>query len=410
MRDMKPHQKKTIANASLLAAIAAATVWDFRLLEIRVFDGIAVLLFGIWLILAPEPIKGFFERRRRYWFLFATIGIYCIAGFLLHEHRSSLAILALAMVGLVLVGRTDWLKTAGPVLWVLVGVHAFFFAIQFIGFYCFGLVIDYQSIIGSEARILRAPTHMRVAGLFQEPNSYCLNLFFIASIAILWRPSRIGTFVAALTMFISESLWGIGAATLLLFLNEMRLHPSPRKIALSFGTVFVMVAIIFNGYLWITKNPTESIPFSYGRVIDILKDASLRERYLRNTCPYNDSHVISGPLTTRLMQNTFGNGLSTHYFTECLPANGFALLFKSFGVVGLAMLLAGLWFALRPLSVGSKLYAFLALGFAFTSYPLITYVIFWIWLPMLIRLLRLANEESVPAPVATVHCPPAATL
>jgi hypothetical protein len=361
-------------------------------------------------VLQWEPIPGWIQRRKSDLLLYGLVIAYAGLGYVLHGHRSSIAITILAAGGLLLAGRRDWLPSQGYFFWALAGVHMLFFLVQFSAFYGFHDIIDYQEILGGASRIMRSPEQMRAAGLFQEPNSYCLNLFVIASMAIVSRPSRPLTLVAALTMFLSESLWGIGAAVVLLFLNEMRLQQSPRRFIIAFSAAVAVLGVVFNGYLWLTKTAGDHIPYSYGRILEITKDPSLRERYLRNRCGSNPNTAITAlPLETRLVQGAFGGGLTTQYFEKCLAANGIAFLYKSFGLVGLAALLAGFWLALRGLSVGAKLYFALALGFSLTSYPLFTYVIFWIWLPALIGLLHLAAGKPVPATEATAHSsPPAA--
>jgi hypothetical protein len=236
---------------------------------------------------------------------------------------------------------------------------------------------------------------MRAAGLFQEPNSYCLNLFIVTSIAILFRPNRYLTFLASVTMFFSESLWGIGAAVTLIFLNELQIHNSLRSFLKYFATGLVAVTIAFNCYLWISKSPNDRIPFTYQRISQLLGDTSLRERYLQNSCSVPLQEQQKEESTgQRYLHFLVGEGLSTHHFTQCLPANGFALLFKSFGAVGILAILAAFTIALRGLTARDKLYAWIAVCLSFTSYPLVTYVIFWMWLPAIIELLRMRTEKT----------------
>jgi hypothetical protein len=400
--------KENIAKVSLQAAIAAATLWDYRLFDLRIFDGAAIILLGLWFIVTPEPKGGFLLRRQRYWLLFLTIFVYAAAGFVLHGHRSSLAIIVLGTTGFILAGRTEWLKTIGPLCWVLVCIHVIFFAVQFTGFYGFGQVIDYQAIIDEASRIMLAPTHMRAAGLFQESNSYCLNLFVLTSTAILWRPYRLATIVAALTMIVSESLWGLGAALVLIFLNELRLQSSLRQLLSAVVVSGVIIGAIFNGYLWLNKSPDEHLPYFYWRITSIMEDQSLRERYLRNTCARAEQiRITSISPQRRFVSLLLGDGLSTGFFKECLPANGISFLLKSFGAAGMISLLAGMAMTLRGLPGSAKLYALLAIVFTFTSYPLMTYLIFWLWLLAIIGLLRFnvykPNPPDEPAPPKTRH-------
>ncbi len=392
--------KANAAKLALQSAMAAATLWDYRLFDLRVFDGAAIMLFALWLVLTPEPVAGFLRRRSDYWLLFLTVAVYAGAGYVMHGHRSSLAIVALAAIGFILIGRAEWLKAIGPTLWVLVGVHISFFVIQFGAFYGFGRVIDFQAIVGEASRIVRAPSHMRAAGLFQEANSFCLNLFVLTSIAILWRPSRLLTSGAVATIIVSESLWGFGAALLLLLLNEMRRKEPLRHLLIALAVTGATVGVLFNAYLWLNKNPNEHVPYFYWRIVSIAQDSSLRERYLRNTCSRAEQiQIRSVTPEARLMSVLLGDGLSTRFFEECLPANGISFLFKSFGVVGLISLLTGFGWALRGLSGRAKFYAISAIGFSFTSYPLVTYFIFWLWLPAVIGLLR--RDLSKPHPPDT---------
>ena len=83
-----------------------------------------------------------------------------------------------------------------------------------------------------------------------------------------------------------------------------------------------------------------------------------------------------------------GEGLSTKYFFEGLPANGIHFLFKSLGVVGLILLSAGLAVALRGLPWVEKFFVAGSIAFAFTTYPIATYLIFWIWLSSLFVFVR----------------------
>jgi hypothetical protein len=130
-----------------------------------------------------------------------------------------------------------------------------------------------------------------------------------------------------------------------------------------------------------------------------MEDGSLRERYLHNTC--SQANTIEGANVfgqSRAIPLILGEGLSTVYFEQCLPVNGISFLFKSFGFAGLVFLFAGAAIALRGMPGKAKLYAALTVGFGFTSYPLVTYVIFWLWVPALFGLMRFKEfEQTQPA-------------
>lgn len=404
MTTMSSRSKRArLADISFVIAFASASLWDFRLFDLRLFDGLALACLGVYFALSLENLTGFMLRRRNYWVLFSAIIFYAAVGYASYFHRSSLAILVLTIVGFALIGRREWLDALGAMLWPLVGIHMLFFFIQFGAFYGFQYVIDYQAALGGASRIMRSADHMRAAGLFQEPNSYCLNILVLASMAILARPSRPYALAAALTTLLSESLWGIGVSIVILLLNEMRLQESPRRFVIALIFSMTSIAIIANAYLWLGKSPSKPIPDIYARIIDILSDFSLRERYIQSTCALDERTVVASSHTAYIAKWTFGEGLSTQFFKECLPANGFAFLLKSFGVAGLVFLLVGFALALRGLSIGGKLYAAFAIGFSFTSYPLVTYVIFWLWLPTIINLLRLKRTEAAADIDVTAH-------
>ena len=98
-----PTRATYIANASFLIAAAAATLWDFKLFDLRLFDALAVACLGVHLVLLPEPRTGFMARRRNYWLLFSVIIFYAALGYVLHAHRSSSAIAAPAAMCFVLI-------------------------------------------------------------------------------------------------------------------------------------------------------------------------------------------------------------------------------------------------------------------------------------------------------------------
>lgn len=392
-----------MAGVFLSIAFTTATLWDYRLFDLRIFDGVALVSLAAFLLIAAEPLNKFLQRRRDSWLLFATIAAYSVFGFTLHGHRSSLAIITLGFVGFVLIGRRDWLTATRLFQWLLIA-HIVFFLIQFFTFYLFKIVVDFQTIIGAESRINARVYQIRAAGLFQEANSYCLNVFVLGTIVVLQRANWILTLAAAGTMAVSESMWGVGAAFVLLLLDAMNRARSPRQMITGLVTFGLAIVVIFNAYLWLTKTPQETLPYFYSRVLGVMNDPSTQERYFRITCSSPErADIISAPLATRGLHFAFGEGLSTQFFRDCLPANGIAFMFKSLGAIGLIALIAGFARALRRLPTGAKLYAAFAVGFSFTTYPLVTYVIFWIWLPAIIGLLRLRDSEPAPKDGPTAH-------
>ena len=411
LNDLHNPASKRIAQAFLAVAFAAATLWDFRIHELRVFDGVALAALAGFFLICFESPREFFQRRREYWLLFATIGVYAVLGFALHGHRSSLAIIGLGFVGFILIGRRDWLASAYFFNWLL-AAHIVFFLIQFLGFYLLNMRVEYMALIGRESHIFppsapdlkvmfQGATQIRAAGLFQEPNSYCLNAFVLGTICALLRPNWILIALTAATMVISQSLWGVGAGVVLLLLDAMCRARSPRQMMKNLTIYLLVTVAVFNAYLWLTKKPTDTVPYFYTRIAGIANDTSARERFLHNSCPQAELDKLARvPMATRALFWVTGGGLTTSYFEQCLPDNGIAFLLKSFGAVGSILMLSGFALALRSLPIDSKLYATIAIGFSFTTYPLVTYVTFWIWLPAILGLLRLrrsGDEQAVTA-------------
>ncbi len=385
--------QEAIATGALFAALTASSLWDYRLFNLRIFDGAALALFAVWLVLSPEPLEGFMERRRRYWLLFATIVVYAAIGYWLLGHKSSLAIIGLSAIGFLLSGREDWLRRVGPYLWVIVGIHIVFFAIQFGAYYGFNhTLIDFQELIGQKSRLIVNEDHMRAAALFQEPNSYCLNLFLLSSLAILWRNNRLLVLLSGFTMILSESLWGLGAGLVLIFMGEIRRGHSWRQLAYTLAAAFVALGALFYAYLWVYKKPVSDVPYFYLRMRSLLiDDGSVNERYFKTACAQANASVEPAP-ESRITSMLLGEGLSTVHFERCLPANGISFLLKSLGAAGTILLLAATAIALAGLPLGAKFFVVLAIGFNFTSYPLVTYVLFWFWLPALFGLVRLPTR------------------
>jgi hypothetical protein len=74
-------------------------------------------------------------------------------------------------------------------------------------------------------------------------------------------------------------------------------------------------------------------------------------------------------------------------------------------MAGLIALAAGFYFLFSRLPRRSMIYCALVLLFSFTTYPLITYVIFWIWLTALLLMAQRRSSDSArrsasPEPVA----------
>ncbi len=393
--------RRRTADVLLAIAICSITLWDFRVWDIRIFDAVALACQLGFFLLAWEPLEGWLRRRRDVLLLIAIVILYALAGYVAYRHRSSLAIVILSLISLQLFGRRDWLSVFWLFRWLVIG-HTIFFFIQFIGFYVFGQVVDFHIWLGTESRIGRSPIEIRAAGLFTEPNSYSLNLFLIATLAALHRRDRLLMLLAGTTMMLAQSLWGSVAAVVLIVLHEIRWSVSIGQTVKGCVVVVLVAVAIFNIYLWTTKQSDAALPYFYWRLTELADDASMKQRYIRSLCieqPSADSEA-SRSKSSQVAGWIAGEGLTTRLFLQCLPANGIHFILKSFGALGSIGLLAGLWLATRGLPMRAKFLVAAALGFAFTTYPLVTYVIFWMWLPAMITLLRAEQQPPIGARAA----------
>jgi len=386
----------------LAAAWTAASLWDFRFRGLRPFDVFALgTIFG-FIVLTWTEDKKWSTRGRPVLPLFVTFIAYCVFGYIDYRHRSSVAMIVLSAVGLYLI-VTERSRDAFVICRWLCAVHIAAFIIQIGVYHIFGRTIDFHQMYGAHSR-LYFESSFRGAGLFQEPNSYCLNLFVLAAAAIFAQPSRSLAIFAGTSMMLSQSLWGAAAGLLLVALNEVRqAGPFPRRVAMGV-TAWLAMLLVFNAYLWSVKPVRLARPEFYNRLVNYQDDTSMRDRYLANgsyieSCPNCEPFVDRAPAfhIPPIVKSLFGDGLSTQVFINKVPANGMAFLFNSFGLIGLILLAGCVLLALRGLLIADAIFIVVAVGFSFTTYPLITYVQFWLWVP---TLLNLARERAVASRLA----------
>lgn len=256
---------------------------------------------------------------------------------------------------------------------VIIGVYIAFFWIQYATFYVFGHVIDLHSPVGAiHPRIFNEDLgFFRAAGLFQEPNSLCLTLFLLGVLrAAMWEGRQAYILgLIALTMVASESLWGFGAAVLLLGMSitgrPLKLYPETWAVIGVVLTGAVVVALVIPGsYGELFSDVT------VGRILNIGQDPSAYARYR-----------IPDPWWTGI-DTLLGGGISTNDFQARFGANGISFYLYSFGILGFFFFLFWIFQQAgqkRRLIVVSVL-------FAMTSYPLFTYAIWWAWLGALMAI------------------------
>ena len=267
----------------------------------------------------------------------------------------------------------------------LIGLSLLFFFIQFIAYKSFAIIVDYHSYFGTVApRTFNEDTgYFRAAGLFEEPNSYCLTLFMLNVLRLFLarRQFDILFLISLLTLVLSESFWGIGAMFVLLLLAN--------RLSRSTVSVFTLLAslggLLLVGFIVLMNWPiiVEAIfdPITVQRLVNLDADPSMAGRY--------------GGSTNRLDVDfpfIVGHGLTTSEFHAFSGANGIGFYLYCFGILGMLLFLT--WIVVD--SRKNSLWIAVAILFAMTSYPLFTYAFWWAWLGILIRISKSITEPCQP--------------
>ena len=178
-------------------------------------------------------------------------------------------------------------------------------------------------------------------------------------------------------MVISLSLWGIVGAILLL-------------LVLNFSSVSKQVAVIFMLFcitlLLIDFSDLEELAetsITMDRIINFQDDASIEGRLggLRN--------IDWG------FNFLFGYGIDEVGFQDRYGANGFSFLLTSFGLVGsLLILFYFIWIT------KFSIYSLIFISYLLLTFPLFSYVYFWIWLGILVAICR--NNLALDKPALLV--------
>jgi len=253
---------------------------------------------------------------------------------------------------------------------VLTIVNLLFFYIQFFAYKCFGVVIDYLGYFNAmSARIFNTATfYFRAAGLFQEPNSFCLMVFMLLVVRLFLKGNIFDllSIIALVAIFLSESLWGFGAIVVLLILFTRSVIYKSLILALVIAFSFTIVyAPKYAAYL--------IDPITVGRIPNVLNEGSYLARYCGKSKIRCDFNFF------------FGHGLSTNKFQGFSGCNAIGFIIYSFGFFGFILFLFTLLGAFKK----SRIKFLFAIIFAMTSYPLFTYMFWWTWLGIIIKLSRM---------------------
>ena len=192
----------------LTIAWVTASLWDFRFHGLRPFDAVALAGILGFVVITWTEDKKWPMRGQPVLPLFVVFIAYCVFGYIDYQHRSSVAMIVLSIFGLYLIVANRSPNVFVICKW-LCAVHITAYFIQIGVYYILGYTIDFHKIYGASSR-LYFDSSFRGAGLFQEPNSYCLNLFVLAAMAIFVRQSRSLAIFAGMSMMLFTIAMGRG--------------------------------------------------------------------------------------------------------------------------------------------------------------------------------------------------------
>ena len=244
--------------------------------------------------------------------------------------------------------------------------------IQMFFYYFNGSFIDFMGAVGSiESRGLNVGlNYFRPSGIFQEPNAYCTVMFTLLYLCLfINNRNYLIEILGILSLIITQSLWGFGAALLLLFLLY--------NIKVLFKSFLLILIFIFLFYFTLHDQLNSIIESSVTieRILNIEDDPSRAARYGSINNINLDEFLF------------FGHGIDTQNF-QSIAANGYGFLLYSFGLIG--MILMAFYFIYLT---KSNINILLAISFVLTTFPPFSYVYFWVWIGMILFLSRVNNRR-----------------
>lgn len=355
--------KYHFAHCLILAAFFCFSLWDFYYIGVgRPFDYIGIFIVILAVLAAPHSLVFYPRLAPFILVLFGLVIVYASIAVMQGELLSPAAFMIGALFVFPCMAFFKIHKdTVAKFLYFLLLLNIALFLMQLIVYMGKGAVIDFHTLVGSvPSRIYNESLlYFRPAGLYQEPNSYCVNIFMLLVLYLLITKNiNVVTVAASLTLLLSKSLWGFGAFAVLAVIFFFY-----KKNVWFFVVPFIVFSIIL--YLISVTPITESV--TWQRVLSIQEDPSRIARY--------------GDIRDYVsIEYLFGHGLSTAKFQQ-IGANGVAFLIYCFGFSGSLLL-----FFLLLYTVGLRYFwVVISVGFLLTTYPIMTYMGFWVWLGLLIN-------------------------
>jgi len=409
--------------------LLAASLWDFRQYDIRVFDIIALCSCLMLFLVSYKDISfKTFDKNRL--FMVSILILWSLYGFWSYNHYSSFVMIGGVFLLFALFQQQEIFSRLHILVPIVLFVHLIVFWIQYFSFYLFDYYVDYFTYFEGAARNFSMPggmKHFRPSGLFQEPNSFSLCIFMLTSLCLIQKNKYIPFLIilAGFSMMVSQSLWG-SIASIMLFLCYILLT---NKINTKYLTRMVLalsgVILLFVGLLFLQNSNLNQTPQFLKRIDTVFSSGSFRERFITNTLSENDKMKWSAyaerdwsqhknkvkweqyikkytdriireeenkKYTDALMSNVIiGHGFSTKPFVYGLALNGFSFFWNSLGLLGISLVLLSSILFTRRASV--QIFPELACYFVIfimllLSYPIVTYSFFWFWMFSIIVQIR----------------------
>jgi hypothetical protein len=372
-----------------------ATLWDFRLNnQIRIFDLISLLTilvstFYFYISTNKGDYKNLVSNKNIFPFL-SVVFLWAIYGLVNYHHKSSIGIIIGSLVLFIYCSTFKPNILIGKYLSLIISFHLLAFYTQFFTYIIFHYKLDYLSIINISSAIFPEDGNFfyRGSGLFREPSSYALNMFLMLTILMKFYQKHFIFGLGLLSIFLSGSLWGFFSFFVFVgcyFFNYYKLSFSNVK------KLFIWLLLILSlmvGFLLVTKPSNIHYPNTINRIINFKSDGSFIERFQHsNINNINFSSVAPGKEMINPIINLssdqfflFGRGISTHFFFEKHPLNGYHLIFLSFGLFGTTALFFSFFLAIKNQSFKEKFIFTTLIAFSLSNYPLFTHLIFWLFL------------------------------
>jgi len=389
----------------LFVFIGCAFVWDFRPFGQRLFDLVVIGIACLYLVLNWRTLN--FSPLKRY-VLPGLILLYCLYGFINFGHKSSVVIGLMCGLYVLLHDRMKS-EVAYSCLKYIYIINLAVFFLQFGMYHGFDVFVDLQTLFGEKSRIWHLSL-FRPVGVFSEPHTYCLSIVLL-SMMLLNRPEMVKLHLfGSFSLLISLSLWGMVAGIILPFVVSVWGKGDLFTIIKRYLSWLVILVGGFVALYGGVLQQQATFEIMNQRVASIWQDKSLNERFAshkpkeqsiaaeKGVSDKKTGQALASVEKKHFVQTIFGNGISTYPFLQGIALNGYAFIFHAGGILGIIIaivLVCFYWIKASALELLEKAGYLILFLFILTSYPMVTYAFFWIFLSF-IPLENAKNERSRP--------------